>query len=169
MKHFELSPETAHPNAKKLMTEDFFWSPIEETGPFGSDDGSDAFYHFKDWREENKTTSPVVFIKELIENWGYSPFDLNELNADAIQNYISASSTGSMTLIGQDNAVIATGFGQFVLEGKIDEDIKTLTEIAVKRELLPELISQFRDDYRATRTEQLKKMQIVVSKMNSEE
>ena len=38
MNHFEYSLETAHPNAHALMKEDFFWSPIEESSPFGSDD-----------------------------------------------------------------------------------------------------------------------------------
>ena len=85
MDHYELSPETAHPKAQKLLTEDFYWSPIEETGPFGSDDGSDAFYGFKDWREENKNESPLVYLKELIEGWGYDPLDLHELNDTALQ------------------------------------------------------------------------------------
>jgi hypothetical protein len=31
MDNFELSPETAHPKAKRIMTEDFYWSPIEES------------------------------------------------------------------------------------------------------------------------------------------
>jgi uncharacterized protein YfeS len=39
---FEFSPKTAHPNAQALMKEDFFWSSIDESAPFGSDGGSDA-------------------------------------------------------------------------------------------------------------------------------
>ncbi|MEO5603322.1 MAG: hypothetical protein ABIR06_20550 [Cyclobacteriaceae bacterium] len=49
MDDFELSPDTAHPKAKTLLTKDFFWSPSEETGPFGSDDGSDCFHGFMEW------------------------------------------------------------------------------------------------------------------------
>jgi uncharacterized protein YfeS len=88
MTHFELSPETAHPRAKELMNEDFYWSPVEETGPFGSDDGSDAFYGFLEWREGNKATSPVVYIKELIKDWGYPPFDLNEMNEENLSEVV---------------------------------------------------------------------------------
>jgi hypothetical protein len=29
------APETAHPRARALMKDDFFWSPIDESGPFG--------------------------------------------------------------------------------------------------------------------------------------
>ncbi len=69
-------------------------------------------------------------------------------------------------LIGQDNAIIATGFGQFVLEGKIDSDIQDLTKKAITRELTTDLLDQFRSDYRETRKGQLEKMLVVVNKMN---
>jgi uncharacterized protein YfeS len=209
MENYELSPETGHPKAKKLLTEDFYWSPIDETGPFGSDDGSDAFYGFRQWRLTNKTESPVTFLNDLIKSWGYPHFDLNEMTESKISEYITAktqvdnsglndqmpammeqfkkmakdagkefdekqfkemmattsSSMGGSFLLGQDNAVIAIGFGQFVLEGIIDEDIKSLTKIAIKRELLPVLIDRW-GEYKKTRTEQLNKMLTVVDKMN---
>lgn len=205
MEHFELTPETAHPNAKALMKEEFYWSPIEETAPFGSDDGSDAFYGFREWRLSNPATSPVTFLIELIKGWQYPPFDLNEMDTAKINQYLSAKtkmeentpammehfksmkdstgkqmdeaqirelleftsgSMGSTFLVGQDNAIIAVGFGQFVLEGKIDEDIKALTKTAINRELLPVLIDRWGDDYKKTRQELLTKMLVVVDLMN---
>lgn len=163
MDNFELSPDTAHPNAKKLLTEDFYWSPIEETGPFGSDDGSDSFYGFVEWRVENKNESPVTYLNELIQEWGYPTFDLNVTDSEKVKQLLI--SIDSRMLIGQDNAVVAIGFGQFVLEGKIDNDIKDLTKKAIKRELTTDLLNQFRSDYIKTRKEQLEKMLAVVDKM----
>jgi uncharacterized protein YfeS len=211
MEHFELTPETAHPKAKSLMKDEFYWSPIEETAPFGSGDGSDAFYGFRKWRLANPTTSPIAYLKELIKSWDYPPFDWNEMDPAKINLYISAktktdtseiekdipamlehfksigdssgkqidetqlreiiattsSSMGSTFLLGQDNAIIAVGFGQFVLEGRIDEDIKSLTKSAINRELLPILIDRWDADYRKTRKEQLTKMFGVVELMNN--
>jgi hypothetical protein len=69
MDKFEYSLKTAHPNAKALMTEDFYWSPIEETGPFGSDDGWDAAQGFRQWRSLNKSATPIIYLKELIARW----------------------------------------------------------------------------------------------------
>lgn len=210
MDNYELSPETAHPKANKLMNEDFYWSPIEESGPFGSDDGSDAFYGFREWRQGNMTISPTVYLKELIEGWGYPPFDWNEMDTTKISQYISAktqtdnseiekiipgmlehfksmgdssgkqideaqlreimgatsSSMGGSFLLGLDNAIVAVGFGQFVLEGKIDEDIKKLTKTAINRELLPILIDRWDGEYNKTRKEQLTKMLAIIDKMN---
>ena len=37
MSDYSPTIEKAHPNAKRLMNEEFYWSPIEETAPFGSD------------------------------------------------------------------------------------------------------------------------------------
>jgi hypothetical protein len=36
---FAFALETANPKAKKLMKDKFFWSSVEESAPFGSDDG----------------------------------------------------------------------------------------------------------------------------------
>ena len=72
---------------------------------------------------------------------------------------------GSM-LVGQDNAIIAVGFGQFVLEGRIDKDIQDLTKTAITRELNPVLLRQFREDYHETRRIQLNKMLVSLDKMN---
>ena len=209
MENFELSPETANPQAKKLLTEDFYWSPNDEAGPFGNDDGSDAFHGFRHWRLTNEIESPVIFLNDLIESWDYPKFDLNELDETKISEYISAKNEvdtsaindqmpalmeqikkmakdagkefdenqlkeilstvdknmGGTYLLGIDNAIIAIGFGQFVLVGKIDEDIKILTKIAIKRELLPILINNW-GEYKKTRTEQLNKMLKIVDKMN---
>ena len=160
---FELSSDKVHPNSKKLLTEDFYWSPIEETGPFGNDDGSDSFYGFVEWRIENKNESPVTYLKELIQEWGYPTFDLNVTDSEKIKQLLS--DMDSRMLIGQDNAIVAIGFGQFVLEGKIDNDIKDLTKKAIKRELTTDLLNQFRSDYRETRKGQLEKMLMAVDKM----
>ena len=89
---FEFSPATAHPKARALMKEDFYWSPIEETGPFGSDDGWDAAYGFRDWRGSHKTSSPVSYLRNLIEGWNYPPFDWYEMDSTKIREYISQGS-----------------------------------------------------------------------------
>ena len=70
-------------------------------------------------------------------------------------------------LLAQDNAIIGIGFAQFVLEGRIDKDIKLLTTIAIKRELLPILINDYDENYREKRREQLTKMLSVVTMATS--
>jgi uncharacterized protein YfeS len=211
MNNFEYTFKSANPKAQALMTDEFYWSPIEETAPFGSDDGSDAAYGFREWRLSNKTTSPVIYLKDLIARWQYPFFDYNEMDTTKIKEYITqrkelseadiqqqintlkeinknsadtssmklddkqlrevilSSSEGmnGMYLLGQDNAIIGIGFAQFVLEGRIDNDIKGLTITAIKRQLLPLFINRYDDNYRDKRKEQLTKMLEVINKANS--
>jgi uncharacterized protein YfeS len=78
----------AHQKAKSLMKEDFFWSPIAESGPFGSDSGSDAAAGFHQWRKKNKTADPVDYLRELFQEWGFPMFDWSELDPSKIADYI---------------------------------------------------------------------------------
>src|ERR1044072_4514187 len=99
MNDFQFTFETAHPNAQALMTDDFFWSPIEETGPFGSDDGSDAAYGFSHWRPFNKPISPLTYLDELIREWNYPFFDYHEMDSAKIETYISLRANPDETTI----------------------------------------------------------------------
>jgi uncharacterized protein YfeS len=208
MDNFEYSFKSAHPNAQALMKDEFYWSPIEETAPFGSDDGWEAAYGFKDWRLLNKQASPIKYLKHLIAEWQYPFFDYTEIDSSKIKEYINqkkelseaeiqqqintlkeisrnspdtsgkeledkqlrevilSSSQGmnGIYLLGQDNAIIGIGFAQFALEGHIDNDIKSLTITAIKRQLLPLLINRYDEDYREKRKQQLTKMLEVVNK-----
>ena len=91
MDNFEYTFKSANPKAQALMTDEFYWSPIEETAPFGSDDGSDAAYGFREWRLSNKTTSPVIYLKDLIARWQYPFFDYNKMDTTKIKEYITFS------------------------------------------------------------------------------
>jgi uncharacterized protein YfeS len=86
---FEFSFKNANPKAKKLMREPFLWSPIEESAPFGSDDGSDAAYGFREWRESHKNADPLIYLKELVKRWDYPYFDWNEMDTEKIKAYLA--------------------------------------------------------------------------------
>lgn len=184
MEDFELCPEEAHPIARNLLTEDFYWSFEVETGPFGSAHAYDVFYSFLEWRDDNKDVSPVVFVHAYIEDIGYPTLDLRENNEDVLRQYAhaykaggdlseeviaqamvhakrtaeeegkifdkgrfmeiltTAKSTSGITFLSDiDNLVIATGFGQLVLEGRVAPPLGLLTATAIQRELLPMLLN----------------------------
>ena len=89
---------------------------------------------------------------------------MKELDDMQLREVVITSSKGmnGIFLLGQDNAIIGIGFAQFVLEGHIDNDIKALTIIAIKRPLLPMLINRYDNDYRDKRKHQLTKMQLII-------
>ena len=56
--------ENAHPVAKELMNEDFYYSPIDQNSPFGSDDAADAYVGFVVWRKSNPNISPGKYLRK---------------------------------------------------------------------------------------------------------
>jgi uncharacterized protein YfeS len=105
-------------------------------------------------------------LKDISKNLPDTPAKLNDTQLREVI-ISSSNSMGGMYLLGQDNAIIGIGFAQFVLEGHIDHDIKNLTIIAIKRQLLPLLINRYDVNYREKRQAQLRKMLDIVNKANS--
>jgi uncharacterized protein YfeS len=127
MERFEYSFNTANPKAQILMNEGFFWSPIEETAPFGSDDGSDAAYGFHEWRISNNTTDPIVYLKELIARWNYPNFDWTEMDTVKIRSYLEASAVldeSTMRNMKESLKEMSKSAGEEMDDVKIEESIK---------------------------------------------
>lgn len=135
---YGIDKSNAHPKSLELATEDFFWNPADELSPFGSDEGFTALEEYREWRKRNPNNPTYDCLKWTIEEVGeinideYNEkltdsnlikFQMNDPNFDT-QQYI-------YTL---DVSVIATGFGQLVDEGKIDNRNKGLILIALKRQ-----------------------------------
>jgi len=158
--------EKANPVAKRLMNEEFYWSPIEETAPFGNDDGADTYAGFKDWRLTHKTDNPKEFLFDQINYWGYPTFDFNETNIEKLKPYLRQSELGSRYMSGIDAAIVAIAFGQLYLEGTINKDFNEIAKTAIKRELLPELLALWGDTYKVEREAQLKKMLAVLNQVD---
>lgn len=154
----------AHPVARQLMDEDFYYSPIEESGPFGSDDGADTFAGFASWRSANPKENPLVYLQQQLLDWDYPPFDLQQQDPAIIQQYIQHE-MGITFLVGMDAAVVAVAFGQLYLEGQIHEEVLELAKASIDRQLHPELINLWDESYRPTRQEQLSKMLGVLNRV----
>ena len=208
MDFFSNPKKYAHAKAKSLMQEEFFWSAIDEAGPFGSDSGADAAEGFNQWRKRNPDESPIKFLSDLLVSWGMPLLDWNELDESKIREFIetkaaitdlpqqvdqfkemiknsgtdfasdltdqsfqdmilqSAAGMGVIYLLQMDNAIIGTGFAQFVMEGKLDEGLQYLTHTALKRQLLPVLIERYDTGHQEIRKEILGKMVRVIEQAN---
>lgn len=156
--------EGAHPDAKKLMTDSFFFNVIEETAPFGSDDGSGTYASFHIWRKDHPFESLTTFLEYHLNDWGYPKFDINETDFEKLKTYLKQDEMNIRYMTGIDQAIVATAFGQLYLEGKIDNDIKELAVISINRELLPGILRLWRD-YENTRKENLNKLLVVLKQI----
>jgi uncharacterized protein YfeS len=150
--------DKAHPNAQRLMIEDFYFSTIDETAPFGNDDGADTYAGFKDWRRTHLSDKPKEYLLEQLHRWGYPKFDIYETDIKKLTPYLKENNLGSRYMSGVDAAIIAIAFGQLYLEGKVDNDFNELAKIAIRRQLNPELLILWGDPYKIEREIKLQKM-----------
>lgn len=128
----------AHKRAVELIPEVFFWDGVDELAPFGSDEGDMALSEFRNWRKSNPKTSTYECLKWTIESIGelnISDYNENILNKKLIEKQISDDGFNDQQYIFTvDISAIATGFGQLVDEGKIDEKGKPLIQLAIDRQ-----------------------------------
>jgi uncharacterized protein YfeS len=80
----------------------------------------------------------------------------------------SGKNMGTSFLIDLDDAIVGTAFAQFVLEGKIDANLKYYAAKALQREMLPILNSLYaKPDQQQAHLEKREKLLQVLRKMPS--
>ncbi|MEL7223178.1 MAG: hypothetical protein AAGJ93_17770 [Bacteroidota bacterium] len=127
--------ENAHPKAIELLQEDFYWDAVDDFAPFGSDNGHDMLYMYRNWRIEHPDGSIDDFILRYEQLWGFPFKHLFELDVNKIDSF----QDGSYYFISIDKGLIALCFAGLVLDGKIDADTRKLALHAYQRQLSDEV------------------------------
>lgn len=130
-------PESAHPRARQLMREPLFWDCVDEAAPFGSDEGSDAYYAWRDWRDEN----PGVPLTECL-NWilcgNLDAYNESLASDEQIEEDLANPDVAFLgdhyDMFTLDTTIIATGLGQLMDEGAIDAAAKPYLRVAIRRQ-----------------------------------
>jgi uncharacterized protein YfeS len=104
-------PHLRHPRAQELMPEPL-WDCVDELAPFGSDEGWEAYYEFREWRAANPEETLLPYLESIAEQADDFPDD-------------------DFTL---DATLIATVLGQLVDEGRIDAAAKPFAFDALERQ-----------------------------------
>lgn len=142
-------PELAHPRARELMTEEFFWDCTDEEAPFGSDEGDTAYYEFRSWRRRNKDKNLTACLAWIMDGEELESYN-DELCSDEtierdIENPDEAFLADAYDIFTLDTTVVTTALGQLLDEGHIDAEAKPFVQVAIKRQLhLKHLTSEHR-------------------------
>jgi len=133
-------PETAHPRARELMVEPFFWDCVDERAPFGSDEGSDAYYEWRNWRENNPSR-PLTECLRWILDGDLDGYNDSLCTDEQIEHDLAEPDEAFMAeqydMFTLDTTIIATALGQLMDEGRIDADAKSYVNVAIRRQLHP--------------------------------
>ena len=135
---YGIDREHAHARAVELIPEEFFWDCSDGLAPFGSDEGDLALAQFRDWRKENPGEPTYAYLKWTIES--VSEQDISHYNKAILDDELLQSQIDDedyddgQYIFTVDVSVIATGFGQLVDEGRIDEQNKAIIQLAIDRQ-----------------------------------
>ncbi len=131
------SRKTSHPNFVKAMTADFYYDCVDEYSPFGNDDGADMLYHLEDWYREKKLFRNIVkWLFNEIDEMGFQYQSKQCSQILDLETLSMIQEEDEYMLLCMDNSIIAAGFGQLKITGKIDTKLKKITLTAIERQLL---------------------------------
>lgn len=157
---WELSPENSHPNAVAILTDEFYWYESNDNSPFGNGTGNDTLKLFQKWREKHWMETPIAFLDQLLNNWEVTNDFGDVTGAAEVENLLAQD---KFSFIERDEVITALAFGQLLLAGKVDAELKRRSLLAIERTSLPTII-KFWDDAEE-RTERLRKMKCVLDKL----
>jgi uncharacterized protein YfeS len=133
---WELSPEVAHPNAKRLLRAEFYWDVCDENSPFGNDTGADTLEFYRAWLEDRDDDED--FLHQVFDEWEVD-WERAETIADAeLEDRLEEEHFDILTY---DDVIVATAFAQLVLEGNTSRDVAALAMRSLQRQSLPGVIA----------------------------
>jgi len=135
-KYLEIAWKNGSDTAKKIMTSEFYYDPLDAWSPFGNDIGSDTYYLYSDWKKEHPKKDIKKFIDSQLSDFGYLGFDISMDGKDSerLTRIVRTMRNEYIDLNMIDNMIISLAFSQLFLEGKIDPEVKLWAEAAFSRE-----------------------------------
>jgi uncharacterized protein YfeS len=159
---WELSPENSHPNAVAILTDEFYWHGSGDNSPFGNGTGNDTLKLFQKWREKHWMETPIAFLDQLLDKWEIINDFWDVTDPAEVEKFIEQD---EFSFIVRDEAIIALAFGQLLLAGKVDAELKRRALLAIERQSLPTMIKFLFEDMVEKRIERLRKMKSVLEKL----
>ena len=119
----------AHPRAVELMAEDFFWNAVHDNTPFGSDEGFESYYCWRDWRSSNPDASLSDAIIWILGGT-YEDFLSLAKDPDPGQAFNNSAFVVDWDLWTLNITIVTTALSQLLDEGTIDGAIKPFVHAA---------------------------------------
>jgi uncharacterized protein YfeS len=134
---WELSPETAHPNAARLLKDPFYWDVADENCPFGNDSGADTLEFYRAALDSDPELDSSTFLDELFEEWDVDRDFAEGVPDEELGHRLEREHFHILTY---DDTVVAVAFAEIVFLGDASTDIAAAAIRSLKRQCLPEVL-----------------------------
>ena len=128
--------EIPHPRAIHLANYEFFWNILDELGPFGTEEAYLAFCELCDWLIDNPKTPIIECFRWILASWDIELEDFDDRiieNENILKMIYDLDFHEELMML--DFTIISTGFGQLILQGKIDADVKNIVQLSILRQM----------------------------------
>jgi uncharacterized protein YfeS len=134
---WELSAETAHPNAAKLLKEPFFWDIGDENSPFGNDTSADTLEFYRAAIDSDPELDSAEFLAELFEEWDVDRDFAQGIPDEELEHRLEREHFHILTY---DDAVVAAAFAEIVFLGDASPEMAAAAIKSLMRQSLPEML-----------------------------
>lgn len=149
--------EIPHERAIEIANYPFFWNVSDELAPFGSEEAYISFEELCTWLREHPKSSIFKCFEWILECWEIEVDDFNDsILEEKNINKLILDQDFDEELLMLDVAIIATGFGQLVLQGKIDNNVKNIIQLSILRQMNSQVLDAFLEDNEQWKYERFK-------------
>jgi uncharacterized protein YfeS len=155
------SPDEAHPRAREALTDAFFWEVSDPAGPFGNETALQALEALRDLRDEDREASAVTLLSGLLASWeiadeGWDTVDEAEVMA--------LGERDELGLLVRDEALLGLCFGDLVLRGRLEPELRRRALLSLTRQALPALLHGFGDRMRSREAHVARMREVLLKK-----
>jgi len=134
---FGLHPLTSHPVFRKYFTDDFYYSSVTESAPFGSDEGIDALWELSDLLRRRPHAELADFPQSVLMKLYQLPyFPPHDETLDELRELEGKESLGQPmlhVLRRTDRVIIASALAHIKITGELDSQLHELALRAIAR------------------------------------
>lgn len=131
-----LAKETSHPIFNEIVNNEFYYDLLDDFSPFGNDTGADTLMELSEWIKENPNNETIVdWMFEYIDSFGFKYQSKGVSQLEKIEEINQIIDEDEFMINCMDEAIIATGFGQLKITGKMNKELKEITKKAIVRQI----------------------------------
>jgi uncharacterized protein YfeS len=134
---WELSTESSHPNAARLLRDPFYWDVRDECSPFGNERGAETLAFYRAAFEADADLDGAEFLAELFEAW-----DVDRDFAEGVpdEELGPRLEREHFHILTYDDAVVAAAFAEVVFRGNVSMELAAAAAKSLRRQCMPEML-----------------------------
>jgi uncharacterized protein YfeS len=136
---WDVTPETAHPRARELLSGTNVWNYGDSDSPLGNDTGADAFASYLIFRSSHPSSEVQDFVSEELASLEVSNSDWDVIDDMELRKALIADQ--GYSILTRDDFIVGVAFAQLLIDGEVDAGVRARAITALRREATDTVLS----------------------------